>query len=253
MPEGPRRSRSAPRASRRSEYLALWRATFRPGAIFLTEVTLRRDLGNRILAFARGEVRVDDLRSRLSVPLAGARAPRARRALRSRRGAPRPGLRARRRSGARGAGRDAHGVSRVGRRTGAGVRARSPRREGYRRLLAGVAEVEHGGAAPRRISAAALPPPPGAPDAGASRKTSRRIADRARLDVVRRRERSEQRSSFQVLKRSGGRVARCADATLAGPREDLLRNDSLRGRLAGTPRRRPARLVAARLSRAEPR
>ena len=46
----------------------LWRETFRPNAVFLQDVTLRRDLGNRVLSFGAGEVRVDDLHSRLRVP-----------------------------------------------------------------------------------------------------------------------------------------------------------------------------------------
>ncbi len=49
-------------------FTELWRETFRPNAIFLQDVTLRRDLGNRVLSFGAGEVRVDDLHSRLRVP-----------------------------------------------------------------------------------------------------------------------------------------------------------------------------------------
>ena len=53
--------------------MELWRETFRPKAVFLQDVSLRRDLGNRVLSFGAGEVRVDDLHSRLRVPAAAPR------------------------------------------------------------------------------------------------------------------------------------------------------------------------------------
>ena len=74
VPEGPRTFTIGTVTTLPEDYRELWRRTFRKGAPFLQEVNLRRDLSQRVLAFARGEVRVDDRHSRLRVPLPAPRA-----------------------------------------------------------------------------------------------------------------------------------------------------------------------------------
>ncbi len=94
------RSSSSSRRFPRPSSRGIWRSTFRPDSKFLSAVSLRRQFADRAVSFAQGEVRVDDLHSRLTVPLL--RAPR--RAdfgdLRDRRGARRPGAGAGRGPGA---------------------------------------------------------------------------------------------------------------------------------------------------------
>ena len=74
VPEGPRTLAIGTATASPEAYRELWRQTFRKGAPFLQEVSLRRDLGQRVLSFARGEVRVDDRHSRLRIPLPAPRA-----------------------------------------------------------------------------------------------------------------------------------------------------------------------------------
>jgi hypothetical protein len=229
VPDGPRSLRIGTATAPPEQYLELWRRSFRPGAILLKNVTLRRDLGNRILAFTRGEVRVDDLCSRLTVPLGAARAPAIARlfdvdeALVARglsiAGDPEP------------AAPDAK-LTAYFESDAAPERAYAAiaSREGYARLLRGVAEVEHLGAAPGgfRVSLSAGGDAPARLEEDVAPDPSS-----LRVDVVRRSESGRQLSAFQVRELEG-RTWLTREATLAGPREDLLRNDSLRGRLAGT-------------------
>jgi hypothetical protein len=209
-------------------YDRLWRETFRPGALFIQEVTLRRDLGHRILSFARGEVRVDDLCSRLRVPLLGARPPALAalfdlderliaRAL-AIAGDPAPGngqttLTAYLETGASpSAAYDAIG---------------SP--SGYRRLLEGVGRVEdlRETTSGFRFALSAAPGEPAALEEEVSLEPAAR-----RLTIVRRSAAGEQRSSYRALER-GGKALLAREAVFPGARDDLLRQDSLRGRLAG--------------------
>ena len=122
VPEGPRTIAIGAATVSPESYRELWRRTFRNGAPFLQEVTLRRDLGQRVLAFARGEVRVDDRHSRLRVPLPAPRASALADALRPGRRAARAGPRDRRRPGAGGAGRGADLVPRDERLAGRRLR-----------------------------------------------------------------------------------------------------------------------------------
>jgi hypothetical protein len=69
VPETPRQIEVYTEPVAAGRFAELWRETFRPKARFLQDVTLRRDLGNRVLSFGAGEVRVDDLHSRLRVPV----------------------------------------------------------------------------------------------------------------------------------------------------------------------------------------
>jgi hypothetical protein len=229
VPEGPRsiqiRSATVPGAV----YLAHWRQTFRKGAPFLQEVTLRRDLGNRVLGFARGEARVDDLHSRLRVPLPGSR------------------------SGALAAlfGMDEALLARAFALVGDPALASADTTltayletraapetafsaiatpSGYRRLVEGVAEVSEPRETPGgfRLTLAA------GGDSSASLEEDVTVdSPGRRISVARRSGAAEQRSSWQAEVREG-RTWLLREATLPGSREDLLRNDSLRGRLAGT-------------------
>ena len=101
---------------------------------------------------------------------------------------------------------------------------------GYRRLVEGVADVSRFEETPAgfRLTLSA------GGDPGASLEEEVAVDPAARrLSVVRRAGASEQRSSWTAATRSGGTWL-LREATLPGAREDLLRNDSLRGRFAGT-------------------
>jgi hypothetical protein len=103
--------------------------------------------------------------------------------------------------------------------------------EGYRRLLDGVAAVSREEATPDgwlfRLA------PPGLPGAGPAEIEDRVTPDAAAmtLRVARTSATSRSDSSFRVVTRDG-KTWLLRKARLSGPREDLLRNDSLRGRLA---------------------
>ena len=233
VPEGPRTIAIWSATVSPETYGELWRRTFRRGAPFLQEVSLRRDLGNRALAFARGEVRVDDRHSRLRVPLPSPRAAALgtvfgvdeellARAL-AIAGDPAP------------AGADAVLTSYL--ETDSSPAAAydaiaSP--GGYRRLLQGVAEVGDLAVTPSgfRLTLSPGPVSQASPDARLEEEVSPEPEGR-RVNVVRRSGASSQRSSFRAQVREG-RTWLMREATLTGPREDLLRNDSLRGRFAAS-------------------
>jgi N-acetyltransferase len=210
-------------------YDRLWCETFRPTAPFIQEVTLRRDLGHRILSFARGEVHVDDLCSRLRVPLSGAR-PAALAAL----------FDLDERLIARALAIAGDPAPAIGQTTltayleaGASASAAydaigSP--SGYRRLLEGVGRVEDLRETPSgfRLTLSAAPGEPAALEEEVSLEPAAR-----RLTIVRRSAVGEQRSSYRALER-GGKTSLAREAAFPGAREDLLRQDSLRGRLAGS-------------------
>jgi hypothetical protein len=230
VPDGARSIEIGSETVPSAEYDRLWRQTFRPDAPFLKEVSLRRDLGHRVLSFARGDVRVDDLCSRLNVPLAGRRAATLAalfgidEALLARAfelaGDPEP------------AAPDTTLTAYLETDAAAGTAyAAIARPEGYRRLLEGVAEV-----GPERPSSSGwrwtLRP---AADVAEGSLEEEIVPDEAgrRVTVVRRSTAAEQSSSWRVLDREG-RTMLAREATFPGAREDLLRNDALRGRLAGT-------------------
>ncbi|HKD18158.1 MAG TPA: arylamine N-acetyltransferase [Thermoanaerobaculia bacterium] len=210
-------------------YDRLWRETFRPGGPFVQEVSLRRDLGHRILSFARGEVRVDDLCSRLRVPLLGSR-PAALAALFDLderliaraleiAGDPPPA--------------NGHTTLTAFLETGASASSAydaigSP--EGYRRLLEGVGRVEDLRETPGgfRLTLSAAPGEAAALEEEVSLDPATR-----RVSIVRRSAAGEQRSSYCAAER-GGKATLLREAEFAGAREDLLRQDSLRGRLAAS-------------------
>jgi len=229
VPEGPRTLWIGKAPVEEDEYLELWRKTFRPDAPFLQEVWLRRDLGHRVLAFARGEARVDDLCSRLVVPLASPRSPSLGalfgidEALLARAfalagdpapAAADPSLTAYLETSAP-ADRAYETIA-------------SP--EGYRRLQEGVAPV--GGL---RETANGFRLTLSGGGGTASDVTEEVSLDPAalRVTVARRGSAasSEQLSSYRAERRDG-RTWLVREARLPGSGEDLLRNDGLRGRLA---------------------
>jgi len=230
VPDGTRSIEIRSETTPAEEYDRLWRQTFRPDAPFLQEVSLRRDLGHRILSFARGEVRVDDLCSRLRVPVPGRRATALAalfeidEALLARAfelaGDPAP------------AGPDTTLTAFLETETPAATAFASiAGPEGYRRLLEGVADV--GPASPSSSGWRWTLRPAAGSEEGSLEEEIVPDEPARRLTVVRRSTAAEQRSSWLVLER-GGRTVLSREATLPGVRQDLLRNDALRGRLAGS-------------------
>jgi arylamine N-acetyltransferase len=209
------------------EFESHWRATFRPGAHFLSSVRLRVEREGRTLAFSEGAARVDDLHSRLTVPLAS---PRARRlselfameeeilekALRLV-GDPEPE--------AGGGSLTAYLETPV---TPEEAFASIGTPEGYRELLAGLGAVSVHAEAPDafrlRVSA------------GESFIEEDVTADRAarRLSVLRRGPSGTAARFAYRTESRGGATYLIREALFETPRDDLLRHDALRGRLAGS-------------------
>ena len=231
VPEGPRQVELFLEPVAKEDFALRWRETYRPGSKFLGAVSLRLQLENRAISFAGGEVRVDDAHSRLTVPLL----------------TPRPA----RLSEIFGvdAGLLARAFERVGnprpRANDASLTAyletdcdpgqafsaiTSP--AGYRRLLEGVAAVSGEAETEDGWTVRLSPPAPGPsgqdgfleervrPDAARRRLEITRLAGQTRFE------------SFYRAERRGEKAYLLRGARLQGPREDLLRNDSLRGRLA---------------------
>ena len=235
VPEGPRNLEIFLAEVPPGEYERLWRATFRDGSKFLTQVSMRLQPAERVVSFVRGEIRVDDLHARLTVPLVAAR--------RSHRLSEVFGI-------------DAALLDEAFALAGAVAPDRSdatltayletaaePERafaaiadlDGYRRLLEGVARVAASEAVPGGFRFVLAPPDEPAGSGGAARLEERVLPDASRQRVTVRREAGASRLDgfYEVLAREG-KAYLVRGATLAGPREDLLRNDSLRGRLAGS-------------------
>jgi hypothetical protein len=236
VPEGPRTIGIGASTAPPERFLELWRRTFRKDAPFLQEVSMRRDLGSRAVSFARGEVRVDDRHSRLVVPLPAPRAAALAtlfgidanllaRAFELA-GDPAPAsanaiLTSYLEAAATATPDDAYGA------------IASP--EGYRRLLQGVAEVSDVAATASGFRLTLSPGPPDSAGSEAARVEEEVSLDPAarRISVVRRAAAFEQRSAYRAQTREG-KTWLMREAELSGPREDLLRNDSLRGRLAAS-------------------
>ncbi len=229
VPEGPRAIAIGRATAPEEVFREHWRRTFRQDAPFLQEVALRRELGNRALAFSRGEVRVDDRHSRLRVPLPGGRAA----ALAALFGVDEALL------GRALAIAGDPGPASADTTLTAYLESDTPPERafaaiatpaGYRRLVEGVADVsgleETPGGFRLTLSAG------GDPAAALEEEVTVDSAAR-RLSVLRRAGASAQRSSWSAETRGRATWLR-REAALPGAREDLLRNDSLRGRFAGT-------------------
>ncbi|HEX4440989.1 MAG TPA: arylamine N-acetyltransferase [Thermoanaerobaculia bacterium] len=234
VPEGPRDLEIFSAPIPREELAARWRATFTRGATFLTSVVLRLDRGERLVSFARGELRVDDRHTRLTLPLS---APRARalseafgvdeailaRALEIA-GDPPPAVAAPTLTAylesSSGADAAFAAIATAG---------------GYRRLLEGLGRVETDEAAPDGFRLAVRPEaPPSAGEAAPTLSETVRVrpADRA-VDVVREGAGTRAAFTLRALQRNGQSWL-VREAPVSAPADALLRNDSLRGRLAGT-------------------
>jgi N-acetyltransferase len=225
VPDGPRRLEvfRAPVAD--EEFLGHWRDTFRPDSKFLGGVSLYRRDGPRNVKFARGEIRVDDLHTRTRIPLPSERAPRLseifgvdedllRRAF-AIAGDPDPEISDARITAWLSVDADPASAFRA---------IGSP--DAYRQLMEGVADVTGDGWR-FRLS------PPGAGEAGFEEEVApdperRALAVRRRYPDGR-----EVALEFRVEERNG-ETWLVREAVLSGAREDLLRNDHARGRLAGT-------------------
>ena len=232
IPEGPRAIDVFSRAVEPEEFEGHWRATFRPGAHFLSGVRLRVEREGRTLAFSEGAARVDDLHSRLIVPLAR---PRARRL------AGLFGMDEEILEKAFGLVGDPESDAGGGSLTAYLETPASPEdafasigtAEGYRALLAGLGTASVLGATADgfRLSVSAGEGAGSAPvleeDVTVDRP-ARRLAVRRRTATG-----APARFTYRVESRWGATFL-VRETLFESSREDLLRNDALRGRLAGS-------------------
>jgi arylamine N-acetyltransferase len=231
VPEGPRRLEIFDAPVSEEEYAAHWRRTFRADSKFLTFVSLRRQLENRAVSFASGVLRVDDRHSRLAIPLESARPERLagvfeidpdllRRAF-DRVGDPDPESRETTLTAYLPVEADPdEAFAAIGDASG------------YRRLMSGIGRILEEVPTPVgfRIRLAA----PGA-EAGDSEALLEEVAiapATRSLRVERRAGGSSAVSFYRAESRPSG-VYLIREAKVSRAPEDLLRNDALRGRLAG--------------------
>ncbi|MGH9367421.1 MAG: arylamine N-acetyltransferase [Thermoanaerobaculia bacterium] len=232
IPEGPRRVELFLEAVPEEEFDRLWRETFRTGSKFLSAVSLRRQLENRVISFARGQVRVDDLHSRLTVPLPDERARRLSELFEveaellarafARVGDPEPESREATLTAYLEVACDP---------SAAFAAIATP--SGYRRLLEGVGRVLPEEATSDGFLLRLEPPEAGPGEAGMLEDRVVPDLPARRLEVVRSSGRARSETFLQAQERDGKSYL-LRGVRLSGPREDLLRNDSLRGRLAGS-------------------
>jgi arylamine N-acetyltransferase len=227
VPDAPRRLEVFSAPVDAAEFARNWEATFRPDSKFLTAVALRKQLEARAVSFARGELRVDDRHSRTSIPLVAPRAAALEQTF---------GVSAELLDEAFAIAGDPDPESpdaeiSVYLETPSSAEAAwsaiaTP--AAYAALYGGVAEaaVEETGARSWRARLAI---------AGSSSPivVEEGSADDASRVLTVTRESPPSRTSWAVEQKDGA-VHLVRRARLAGPRLDLLRNDSLRGRLAGT-------------------
>lgn len=231
VPEGPRTLEIFDAQVSAEQFDLCWRGTFRPDSRFLREVSLRKQLEARVLVFARGEIRVDDRHSRLTLPLPGPRTARLAELF---------GIegalldRAFERAGDPDS--ENPGSLRCYLETDVPAEAAfaaiaTP--EGYRSLMGGVADLEEESLSEEQWRWR-LRPPGAAPGSDSTlSETVRPERSELRLSVARRSGQTESRSLYAALDREGKSYL-VREAIFVAPREDLLRNDSLRGRLAGS-------------------
>ena len=229
VPEGPRSFELFDTAVSPEEFSRRWQATFLADSKFLAEVFLRRQLSERIVSFARGELRVDDLHSRSRIPLPRPRAP----LLAGEFGVDASLLeRALAIAGDPDSEASEPEISAyLETRTSpqAAFRAiASP--EGYAKLMEGAARLAAPEPAGEGWRVTLLPPEPGPHEAGSSLQEEI-TPDAARLSL--RVQRGSRRSFYEAATRES-RNYLVRRAPLPWPAGELLRNDSLRGRLAGT-------------------
>ncbi|HEY6066351.1 MAG TPA: arylamine N-acetyltransferase [Thermoanaerobaculia bacterium] len=225
VPDGPRRLEIFRDPVSEEEFLELWRRTFRPDSKFLTAVSLARRDGPRMVKFARGEIRVDDLHSRTRIPILANRPQRVAEIF---------GIDGDVLSRAFALGGDPDPEISEARITAYLSVEANPSKafdaiatpDGYRKLMEGVADVVGEGWS-FRFS------PPGTPEAGFGEEVIPDAAGRS-LAIVRSYPGGrDARLAFRVEEREGATFL-VREAILSGAREDLMRNDHARGRLAGT-------------------
>lgn len=226
VPEGPRAVEIFNAPVSAEEFWQRWGDTFRPGSHFLSGVFLRKLLENRAISFSRGELRVDDRHSRARIPLPGPRAARLEELFGVDSGVIARAL-------ARAGDREPEiasaeiGVYLETATAPADAFAAIASPEGYARLMGAVAQVS---VEPEEGSWRARLGPLGAP-ASATPLEEEVVPDRELLSL---RVRRASRESFYLAESHRGRSFLVRRGILPGSGEDLLRNDSLRGRLAGS-------------------
>lgn len=227
VPEGPRELEIFPAPVSPEEFSRRWRQTYLRPSRFLEAVSLFREREARAVSFSGGEIRVDDLHSRARIPLPSPRAGTLEEQF----------------------GVDAELLERAFSITGdsepeiASARISaylaveaSPQEafetiaspEGYRRLMEGAARVATLEGSEGLWRARLLPP-----EESSSEEQGAGIEEEVRPEPGRRAlnvRRGSQESMYQV--REGPQTFLVRRISLAGPRLDLLRNDSLRGRFA---------------------
>jgi arylamine N-acetyltransferase len=225
VPEGPPNFEVFRDTVTDDDFLRYWRATFRPGSTFLGSVALTRRDGSRRIRFSHGEIRIDDLHTRTRIPLAGDRVVRVaeifgidpdllRRAF-SIAGDPEPEIAAARITAFLS-------VAALPERAFDAIATPGE----YRRLMEGVAEVS-GEEWKLRFA------PPGASGAGFEEEVTPH-PDRRALAIRRRYPDGREVPLELRVEVRNGDTWLVREASLTGAREDLLRSDHARGRLAGT-------------------
>jgi hypothetical protein len=213
------------------EFERAWQATFRKDAHFLSGVKLQIVREGRTVSFGWGEVRVVDRHSTLRVPLLSARPERLSEIY---------GVNAALLASAFGlAGNPDPASSEASLSAHLETLATADRAfdaiatpEGYRALAEGVATVTSEESTPEGFRFRLGAPEGAGPEHGFEEGV---VIDRpaGRLLIERRGASAVLRSTFRV-ERGEGRTWLVREALFDSPREDLLRNDALRGRLAGS-------------------
>ena len=232
VPEGPRELEIFNAPVSPAEFLKKWEKTWRPDSKFLTSVVLHREKDGRAVSFASGEIRVDDRHSRTRMPLAAPRAP----ALEEQFGVARELLeRAFAIAGDPEPAIDCAEVDvylEVEASAAASFDAIATV-EGYRGLMEGVARVDAEEPAGEGWRLRLLPPAAAGDDAAAEGAAIDEEITPDQAGLALRVRRGSRESFYQAIER-GGRTFLLRRLVLDGARPDLLRNDSLRGRFAGT-------------------
>jgi arylamine N-acetyltransferase len=235
VPEGPRELEIFSAPVSEVEFLEKEKKTWRPDSKFLTSVVLHREKDGRAVSFASGEIRVDDRHSRTRLPLAAPRVP----ALEEQFGVSRELLQRAFAIAGDPEPEIASAEVDVYLEVDASAEAAFDTIatvEGYRGLMEGVARVvkEEPMGEGWRVR---LTPPAAAGDEPAQTQTESAAIDEEitpdRASLALRVRRGSRDSFYQAVER-GGRTFLLRRLVLDGARPDLLRNDSLRGRFAGT-------------------
>ncbi len=232
VPEGPRQLEIFDAPVSETEFEARWQATFDPESRFLTRTLLRRQEESRVVSYSRGEIHVDDRHSRLTVAIAPPRAARLSRLFQIDAGTLQRAV-------------DLVGEPPASSRPGGLVSyletsvtkerafAAIATPDAYRRLLEGVARVIQEEATEELWRLTLAPPQAEEPDKGEKlREEVSPDPGRLALRVRRQTTRSAYESELRLEVRSG-KTYLVREAFFEAVRDDLLRNDSLRGRLAG--------------------